>query len=97
MHAQQFVDERQASSSDAINGDSSISDEHVNHRQEPLDDAMREMSRLLEIVSLAKRRPMPTPPTQRAIASPSTVMPYLEMPPPVIYSRKKKGSAGPRK
>ncbi len=93
MHAQEFVDQRQASSSDAINGDSSISDE--NHRQEPLDVAMREMSRLLEIVSLAKRRP--TPPTQRAIASPSTVMPYLEMTPPVIYSRKKKGSAEPRK
>ncbi len=82
MHAPEFVDERQTSSSDSINGDSSISGEHVNHRHESLDVAMREMSRLLEIVSLAKRRP--TPPTERAIASTSTVTPYLEMPPPVI-------------
>jgi hypothetical protein len=90
---QEPFDELQASAPDAIDGDTSRTDEHADRTQE-LSPALIEIERLLlEIADRAKSqqirraRPIET-------STLSTQL-YFELPPPVKYPRKSKGKAVP--
>ena len=75
--------------------DTTCSDEPEDRIQQLLNSSTQEIKRLLKLVSLTKRRP--TLPALQVTASPSTARPTFEMPPPVIFSRKSKANAGPRR
>ncbi len=85
---QLLFNELQPSNPDAINGDSSHSDEHSNLVQES-NPVMREIILMLEIASQAKRRPTLA---DRHTKAPTPLTPMLsyQLPPPVVYSRKNK-------
>jgi hypothetical protein len=92
MHAE-LLDEIPAAAV-TPHADSTCSDEPMDRIQQ-LSSLTREIARLLKLVSLTKRRP--TLPALQVTSSPSTARPSFEMPPPVIFSRKNKANAGPRR